>query len=71
MNEDQKKFFYYLESMRDGCTRDILCGYMDEKLVDEFLKEFLEKDYIYQADPLIFINYSKVSVNTWIDVEIM
>lgn len=68
MNEDQKKFFYYLESMRDGCTKEILYNYMDKNLVDEYISMFLEKNYIYKADELILINYDKVSVDTWVDV---
>lgn len=68
MTEDQKKFFYHLESMRDGCTKETLYDYLDKNLVDDFVKEFLEKNYIYETDGYLFINYEKVTVDSWNDV---
>lgn len=68
VTEDQKKFFYHLDSMRDGCTKDVLCDYLDKDLVDNFVKDFLEKNYIYETDGYLFINYEKVAVDPWSDV---
>jgi hypothetical protein len=71
MTEDQKKFFYYIESMRDGCTKEVLVNYLSEDQVNKFIEDFLEKKYIYTADGLIFINYEKINVDTWNDVQIL
>jgi hypothetical protein len=70
MNENEKKFFYLLESMRDGCTRDVLGDSLPKEEVEDMASRFLKSEYIYETDGLIFINYEKVEVDCWNDVRI-
>ena len=70
MSENEKKFFYLLESMRDGCTRDILNDSLPKEEVDHMYSRFLRLGYIYESSGLIFINYEKVEVDCWNDVRI-
>ena len=70
MGENEKKVFYLLESMRDGCTRDVLYESLPSEEVDKIMSRFLESGYVSESDGLIFINYEKVEVDCWVDVRV-
>lgn len=70
MSENEKKFFYLLESMRDGCTRHVLYDSLPQKEIDDFMSRFLESGHILESDGLVFINYDKVEVDCWVSVRI-
>ena len=70
MSESEKKLIYHIESMRDGCSREVLYDYMPSAEVDQIVDDFKNKGYLMETDSLIFINYEKVTVNTWIDASI-
>jgi hypothetical protein len=71
MSENEKKFFYLLESMRDGCTRDVLNDSFSKEEVDNMASKFLKLGYIQESNELIFINYEKLEVDCWNDVRII
>lgn len=70
MSENEKKFFYLLESMRDGCTRDVLYDSLPREEIDDFMSRFLESSHILESDGFVFINYDKVEVDCWVDVRV-
>lgn len=70
MNEKEKNVIWQIESMRDGCTREVLYNYFTKEELDPILNNFIENNYLTTTDDLLFINYEKISVNTWIDVTI-
>jgi len=70
MNENEKKFFYLVESMRDGCTLDIIYESIAKKDADDIMSNFIEKNYIFENDGIISVNYEKIEINCWSDVKI-
>ena len=70
MNENEKQVFYLIESMRDGCTRDIIYEKFTKEEADSMLSNFLERQCIFESSGLLSINYEKIKINCWIDVEI-
>lgn len=70
MTESEKKLLYHLESMRDGCSREVLYDYMPKEEVDAILDDFIGKNYISEGSGLLFINYEKITITPWIDAQI-
>lgn len=67
MTELEKKIIFHIESMRDGCSREVLYNYISSEKVNQVLDDFIEKGYLMETDSLILINYDKIKINTWID----
>lgn len=68
MTEQEKKVIYYIESMRDGCTADILHNYFQKEELDSIIKKFIKNDYILLVGDMLVINYDKLQVDTWENV---
>lgn len=70
MNESEKKLLYHAESMRDGCSREVLYDYLPHAEVDEIVDDFKSKGYLFENDGMIFINYEKIDIIPWVDASI-
>lgn len=70
MTDNEKKLLYHIESMRDGCSRDVLYEYLPKEEVDEIVDRFKEKDYLSEGSGMIFINYEKITIIPWVDASI-
>jgi hypothetical protein len=70
MTDNEKKLLYHLESMRDGCSREVLYEYLPKETVDEIVDRFKEKEYLFETSDLLFINYEKITIIPWMDASI-
>lgn len=68
MTEQEKKVIYHIESMRDGCTREILYGYFSKEELDIIVDGFMKNDYVMLAGDMLLINYEKLQIDTWENV---